>query len=79
MKFNVTDLIKWVFLHIYAAGKHERTFCVVLCSNLEGPQKAFHQHKATHLPTVALWYKAFGSTSYLVINVKRPLSIIDIG
>lgn len=28
--------------------------------------------------TVCFWNKAFGSTPYLVINVKRPLNIIDI-
>lgn len=33
----------------------------------------------THLPTVRFCNKAFGSSSYLVINVERPLYIIDIG
>ncbi len=33
----------------------------------------------THLPTVRFWNKAFGLSTYLIINVKRPLYIIDKG
>lgn len=61
----------------FTSGRRVRR--VLFWSKLEGPPEPLHHHTPTHLPTVRFWNKAFGSTSYLVINVKRPLNIIDVG
>lgn len=75
-----------IYPHLGKSQKRSRYFAsgrrvhrVLFWSKLEGPPEPLHHRTPTHLPTVRFWNKAFGSTSYLVINVKRPLNIIDVG